>query len=75
VLDLLLNSAFWGTDEDGLPSSMLLDGDGIYQGWAHNFKNIAPEKQNVICKPRAQYAKRNCAAKINAENASCHKKM
>jgi hypothetical protein len=28
VLDLLLNSAFLGTDEDGLPSPMLLDGDG-----------------------------------------------
>jgi hypothetical protein len=26
------------------------------QGWARNFKNVAPQKQNVICKHRAQYA-------------------
>jgi lipoate synthase len=25
------------------------------QGWAHNFKNVASQKQNAICKPRAQY--------------------
>jgi hypothetical protein len=31
------------------------------QGWASNFKNVAPQKQNPIRKPREQYAKRNCA--------------
>jgi hypothetical protein len=54
-----------------------------HQGWARNFKNVAPQKQNVICKPRAQYAKRtctfelfkaHCAASINAKNISFHKK-
>jgi hypothetical protein len=52
--------------------------------WARNFKNVAPQKQNAICKTRAQYAKRNCAfelflahcaGKINAKNASFHKKI
>jgi hypothetical protein len=52
------------------------------QGWARNFKKVAPQKQNVICKLRAQYAKRNyafnlfkahCAATLNAKNASFHK--
>jgi hypothetical protein len=47
--------------------------------WAHNLKNVAPQKQNAICKTRAQYLKRNCAfelfkahcaATINAKNAS-----
>jgi hypothetical protein len=49
--------------------------------WARNLKNVAPQKQNAICKPSAQYAKRNCtfellkahcAATINANNASFH---
>jgi hypothetical protein len=52
--------------------------------WAPNLKNVAPQKQNAICKTRAQYAKRNfafelfkahCAATINAKNASFHKKF
>jgi hypothetical protein len=52
------------------------------QGWARNFKNVAPQKQNAICKLRAQYAKCNCtfklfkahcAATINAKNASFQK--
>jgi hypothetical protein len=43
--------------------------------------NVAPQKQNAICKTIAQYAKRNCAfelfkahcaATINAKNASFH---
>ncbi len=47
--------------------------------WAHNLKNVAPQKQNAICKTKAQYSKRNCAfelfkahcaATINAKNAS-----
>ncbi len=29
-----------------------------YQGWARNFKNVAPQKQNTIWKRRAQYTKR-----------------
>jgi hypothetical protein len=53
-------------------------------GWARNFKNVAPQKQTTICKPKAQYAKRNCAFKqfkahctvtIDAKNASFHKKI
>jgi hypothetical protein len=52
--------------------------------WARNFKNVAPQKQNAICKPRAQYAKCNCAFKlfkghctatINAKNANFHKNI
>ncbi len=52
--------------------------------WAHNLKNIAPQKQNAISKTRAQYAKLNCAfelfkvhfaATINAKNACFHKKI
>jgi hypothetical protein len=48
------------------------------QRWGRNFKTVAPQKQNAICKARAQYAKCNCAcelfkahcaATINAENA------
>ncbi len=51
----------------------------IYQMWARNFKNVASQKQNLICKTRAQNAKCNCAfelfkahcaATINAKNAS-----
>ncbi len=34
------------------------------QGWARNFKNVAPQKQNAICKLRAQYAKCNCTFKL-----------
>jgi hypothetical protein len=34
------------------------------QGWARNFKNVRLQKQNAICKPRAQYALRNCAFKL-----------
>jgi hypothetical protein len=53
-------------------------------GRARNFKNVAPQKQNLICKPRAQNAKCNCtfqlfkgqcAATINAKKASFHKKF
>jgi hypothetical protein len=52
------------------------------QGWTRNLKNVAPQKQNAICKPRTQYAKCNCtfklfkmrcAATINAKNTSFHK--
>jgi hypothetical protein len=52
--------------------------------WAHNIKNVAPQKQNAICKTRVQYAKRNCAIEqykahcattINAKNASFHEKI
>ncbi len=54
------------------------------QGWACNFKNVALQKQNAICKPRAQYAKHNCAFKlfevhcptpINNKNASYHRNI
>jgi hypothetical protein len=31
--------------------------------WVCNLKNVAPQKQNAICKTRAQYAKRNFALK------------
>jgi hypothetical protein len=31
-------------------------GLGHGQGGACNFKNFAPQKQNAICKPKAQYA-------------------
>jgi hypothetical protein len=40
------------------------------QWWARNFKNVLLQKQNAICKLRAQYAKRNCAATIDAKNVS-----
>jgi hypothetical protein len=52
--------------------------------WARNIQKVAPQKQNAICKTRAQNAKRNCAfelfkahcvATINAKNASFHKKI
>jgi hypothetical protein len=52
---------------------------GVGRSWARNLKNVAQQKQNAICKTRAQYAKRNCAfelfkahcaATINAKNAS-----
>jgi hypothetical protein len=51
--------------------------------WECKLKKVAPQKQNAICKTRAQYAKRNCAfelftahcATINAKNASFHKKI
>jgi hypothetical protein len=55
---------------------------GVGRSWGRNLKNVAPQKQNAICKTRAQYAKRNCAfelfkahcaATINAKNASFHK--
>jgi hypothetical protein len=51
---------------------------------ARNLKNVVPQKQNAICKTRAQYANCNCAfelfkahciAKINAKNASFHQKI
>jgi hypothetical protein len=61
---------------------------GLYplysQRWVRNFKNVSLQKQNAICKLRAQLAKRNCAlelfkahcvATINAKNASFHKKI
>jgi hypothetical protein len=49
--------------------------------WARKLKKVAPQKQNAICKTRAQYAKRNCAfelfkahcaAAINAKNKNFH---
>jgi hypothetical protein len=52
--------------------------------WARNYKNVAPQKQNAICKKRLQYAKRNCAFElflahcagtIHAKNASFHKNL
>jgi hypothetical protein len=52
--------------------------------WARNIKNVAPQKQNAICKTTAQYAKRNCAFELftahcattlNAKNISFHKKI
>jgi hypothetical protein len=55
-----------------------------YQSWARNFKNVAAQKQNAICKTRAQYAKRNCAFElfkahfavtIDAKNVSFDKKF
>jgi hypothetical protein len=56
----------------------------LQQGWAPNFKNVAPQKQNAkFEKPRAWCAKRDCAFKlfkapcaatIKAKNASFHKK-
>jgi hypothetical protein len=57
---------------------------GSRHSWAPNIKNVAPQKQNAICKTRVQYAKRNCAfelfkahcaATINAKNASFHEKI
>jgi hypothetical protein len=32
--------------------------------WARNLKNVAPQKQNAICKTRAQYAKHNYAFEL-----------
>jgi hypothetical protein len=32
--------------------------------WACNLKNVAPQKQNTICKTRAQDSKRNCAFEL-----------
>jgi hypothetical protein len=29
----------------------------FWQRWACNFRNVAPQKQNTICKTRAQHAK------------------
>jgi hypothetical protein len=52
--------------------------------WARNLKNVATQKQNAICKTRAEYAKRNCAfelfkahcaATINTKIASFQKKI
>jgi 1,2-phenylacetyl-CoA epoxidase PaaB subunit len=57
---------------------------GCTHSWARNIKNVAPQKQNAICKTRAQYTKRNCAfelfkvrcaATTNAKIASFHKKI
>jgi hypothetical protein len=36
-----------------------LDGTDTHR-WARNLKNGLPQKQNAICKTRAQYAKCNC---------------
>jgi hypothetical protein len=56
----------------------------MLKGGRATFKNVAPQKQNAICKLRAQYTKCNCAFKlfkahcaatINAENAVFHKKV
>jgi hypothetical protein len=33
----------------------------LFARWAHNFKNVAPQNQNAICKLRAQYTKCNQA--------------
>ncbi len=66
------------------PQGAVGDEVGYMLGWARNFQNVAPQKQNAICKPRAQYAKHNCtlklfkehcAATVNAKNASFHKKF
>jgi hypothetical protein len=50
----------------------------IFKGGRVSKKYFAPQKQNAICKPRAQHAKRNCkahcATTINAKNASLKKK-
>jgi hypothetical protein len=51
------------------------------QGWARTFKNVAPQKQNPICKGKAQNAnalelfKAHCAATINAKKASLNKSL
>jgi hypothetical protein len=37
--------------------------------WARNLKNVAPQKQNAICKTRAQYAKHNNAFELFKEIA------
>ncbi len=51
---------------------------------ARNFKDVAPQKQNTICKTREQYAKCKCAFElfkapcattVNAKNASFYKKI
>ncbi len=52
--------------------------------WARHFKNVVPQNQKAICKPRAQYAKRycvlklfktRCAATINTKIASFRKNI
>jgi hypothetical protein len=68
---------------DELKKLMGLTRNGSYKhSWARNLKKVAPQKQNAICKTRAQCAKRNCAfelfkahcaATINARNSSFHK--
>jgi hypothetical protein len=52
MLPIALNSSI--TSRDGGPG----------QGCARIFKIVAPQKQNTVCKQRAQYAKRNCALKL-----------
>jgi hypothetical protein len=56
----------------------------MLKGGRATFKNVAPQKQNAICKFRAQYTKRNCILKlfkahcvttINAQNAGFQKKF
>jgi hypothetical protein len=37
---------------------------GHQHRWARNLKNVALQKQNAICKTRAQYAKPNCAFEL-----------
>ncbi len=33
---------------------------GALHSWARKLKEVVPQKQNAICKTRAQHAKRNC---------------
>jgi hypothetical protein len=56
----------------------------MLMGGHATFKNVAPQKQNAICKLRAQYTKRNCTFKLfkahraatnNAQNAGFHNKV
>jgi hypothetical protein len=77
LFTLLLISVYCCSCLDVRPPSICM------HSWACNIKNVAPQKQNTVCKTRAQYAKRNCTfelfevhceATINAKNASFHKK-
>jgi hypothetical protein len=56
----------------------------LLQGWARNFQNAAPQKQNTIYKLKAQNAicycafklfKAHCAASSNAKNANFHNRF
>jgi hypothetical protein len=37
---------------------------GALHSWVRKLKKVAPQKQNAICKTRAQYAKCNCAFEL-----------
>ncbi len=83
--DVLLHSSTDGhSADDQMTEVYLWICTKKWQGWARNLKNLSLQNKIAICKPRAQYTKRNCAFKlfkahyaatINAKNTSFHKKF